>query len=126
MGASTIWVPPIGEWWYVPQMQITRRSSVTGLVGLVAAPTIVMASSLMPVKVTAEPSVITPLAGNSHLPEMKALLDECYRKLLDEIANPPWIVENGNPVRQMRPDPERLATIERLRSELASMQTNPD
>lgn len=52
---------------------IGRRGFITGLISLVAAPAIVRAGSLMPVKVLVEP--IYPLYGHSPAMEMLGLLD---------------------------------------------------
>lgn len=100
-------------------MEITRRSLVTGLVGLVAAPAIVRASSLMPVKVIPDPPISAIGYGKSPVAEFAELLDEYRRKLIDELTCPAWIVDGDKPIRQIRPDPATLTAFEQLRSELA-------
>ena len=81
-------------------MTLSRRSLITGLASLVAAPAIVRVGSIMPVKaipVEWLDGEITPLLGPRHdLVEINEWLAECKRRLIDAMINPPRIVDaNG-------------------------------
>ena len=75
-------------------MNVSRRSFVVGLAGMVAAPAIVRASSLMPVKsVEAVPLAVTR-GANGLIPmtdfeaHRRALMKE-FHVLAEELINPP-------------------------------------
>ena len=76
---------------------IGRRSFITGLVSLVAAPAIVRAASLMPVKSVSLRSVITPSEVNIDLygrgPMMLAL-PELRRQINRKFLVPPEFLQS--------------------------------
>jgi hypothetical protein len=81
---------------------LSRRSLITGLVSLVAAPAIVRASSLMPVKAT--PLLIEPFPIDTKLLEIQQWLEEVKRRTIEAMIYPPVVVDqSGMPIRLLRP-----------------------
>jgi hypothetical protein len=70
-------------------MLLNRRGLITGLASLVAAPAIVRASSLMPVKAW---DAIHPLQPDLKMLEINQWLEECKRRIMEAMIYPPRIV----------------------------------
>ena len=90
-------------------MELTRRGLITGLVSFVAAPAIVRASSLMPVKAWAEPLIVGPeMTATEVLRRQQEWARQFARKLLDRAANPPWVADGDRLLYPLPPSDEAV------------------